>query len=310
VNPSQSSIEPRGFKTDAAVVEDLARRLHEFEVVDISRPVEGKAIFAVVPEGKKLHDLKPFLDAYLPRPERRKGTARLFSLAAFIAFVERYNTAAGSVVFAKPDKTAPSLTAVFNYHEKGAGQADWLDHRAIYAPELSEEWKAWRENDGELMTQGDFAAFIEDAIRDVVVPDASDERLAKFADLVQGRWALPSELVALSRNLSVNVETAVRNAVTLNTGEITVLYSEQHRDGESGDPIRIANLFQIVVPVFYAGAPYRVAVRLRYRLISGKVHWMYQMVRPDLAFDDAFNGMVTQVNEDVAAEVVLGSPEA
>jgi hypothetical protein len=87
-----------------------------------------------------------------------------------------------------------------------------------------------------------------------------------------------------------------------------VSYDEQHRDG-AGQPIRVANLFQICIPVFYAGTPYRMAVRLRYRLNGGKLSWSFLLVRPDLVFDDAFRGIVAKV-EETGTPVFLGSPEA
>jgi hypothetical protein len=105
------------------------------------------------------------------------------------------------------------------------------------------------------------------------------------------------------------VETTVKNAVQLNTGIINVQFEETHRDG-LGQPIQIANLFQICVPVFYGGTPYRIAVRLRYRLAGGKIVWSYQLVRPDLVFDDAFKGIVKQVVDETEVPVFLGTPEA
>ena len=65
----------------------------------------------------------------------------------------------------------------------------------------------------------------------------------------------------------VSVETSVQQAVTLATGEITINFAEQHKDG-AGAPIRIPNLFLIAVPVFEAGDAYRIPVRLRYRLAT------------------------------------------
>jgi uncharacterized protein YfdQ (DUF2303 family) len=292
----------------AAELQDL----YGAETVLIERPQGGgkEALFAILPEGKHVQSLKPLLDEYLERPERRRGTVRAFDVGSFTGLVSRFASLA-SVVFADPNAGKPKFTAVFDYHAKSdkATDADWLQHRAVYEPALSEEWKAWLANNGKLHSVGDFAAFIEDRISDVVVPDENDERIREFSQLVQGRFAMPSDLLELSRGLSVNVETAVRNAVTLNTGEISVVYEEQHRDG-GGHPVKIANLFQIVVPVFYAGQAYRVAARLRYRVVNGKINWMYQLVRPDLVFDDAFAGIANTVRKETGQPVFLGAPEA
>lgn len=159
------------------------------------------------------------------------------------------------------------------------------------------------------MAQADFAAFLEDRLQDLVVPDGNDERIKAFAELVQGKWAFPTELLELSRGLTVNVASAVKNAVTLSSGEISVQWTETHQDGQ-GVPIKVANLFQITIPVFYAGTLYRIAVRLRYRVANGVVLWHYNLVRPDLVFDDAFRGVVDKVDAAIDGEVFLGTPEA
>lgn len=293
----------------AEVVANVLRQFDGFETYILDRPEAESALVAVVPDGKRVEDLKPILDRYLLRPERIRGTAQLYDLESFIRHIRRF-AVERSVVFANPNRQTPSFVAVYDYHDATDDEPDWLEHRAQYRPELSEEWKVWSAHNGKPMAQADFAAFIEDRIVDLVVPDITAERIKGFADVVQGRWAMPTEVHELSRNLAVNVETAVRNAITLNTGEITVVYDEQHKDG-AGQPIRVANLFQIAIPVFYAGDTYRIAARLRYRLNSGKVTWTYQLVRPDLIFDDAFKGIVTKIDEETEGPpVFLGQPEA
>lgn len=289
---------------------DAVRELSGAEVTDVTRAAVGDATVAILPSGKTVVDLKPILDNWLEKPERRKGTATLTDAASFVAHVNRF-AAPASAVFANPRPDAPSLTAVFDYHEGGpdAKVADWLRHRATYAPQLSAEWKAWTGKQGQAMSQADFATFIEDRITDVVVPNLDDPKIKTFADLVQGKFASPSDLLQLSRGLSINVETGIKQAVTLSTGEISVRYEETHKDGE-GAPISVANLFQICVPVFYAGPLYRIAARLRYRLHAGKITWSYLLARPDVVFDDAFRGIVERVTKETTAPVFLGSPEA
>jgi Uncharacterized conserved protein (DUF2303) len=270
---------------------------------------DAKATVLVTPRGRSVQSIKALLDEYLERPERRAGTAQLEDELSFIAHVNRFKSPA-SAVFARQDRTKPFVACVIDYYPEGSDPkaTDWLGHTSVYAPALSDEWKAWAAMNGKVVPVADFAAFIEDRITDVIVPNLDDPKLKTFADLVQGKWAEPSDLLQLSRGLQINVETQVKNAVTLNTGEIAVQYEETHRDG-AGQPIQIANLFQICVPVFYAGVLYRIAARLRYRLINGKIHWSYQLVRPDLVFDDAFKGIVANVRDQTQLPVFLGSPE-
>jgi len=145
-----------------------------------------------------------------------------------------------------------------------------------------------------------FADLIEKSARGAINDEASKE-LEKLV-------ASPSDMVSLSRSLQVNVETTVKNAQTLNSGEVSVIYDEIHKDG-AGQPLRVPTLFQICIPVFYSGDLYRIPARLRYRLNSGKITWSYQLVRPDLVFDDAFDGIVAKVRGESQLPVFLGSPE-
>lgn len=272
-------------------------------------PLGNSPSVAVLPEGKSLESLKPFLDEYLKKPERRRGAGTATDTASFIALVHRF-ASAESAIFADANIAGPSLLAVYDYHPQSveSTNADWLQHTTKYAPALSEEWKAWKAKNGTSMSQADFAAFLEERITDVIVPNLDDPDLKTFADLVQGRFADPSQLFGLARGLSVNVETQVRQAVNLPTGEISVVYDENHKDG-TGAPISVPNLFQICVPVFYADALYRLAVRLRYRIASGKLTWSYLLVRPDIAFEHAFRGILEKVEKETSSPVFLGTPE-
>lgn len=294
-----------------ATLSAALRDLHGAEIRNLGELDPSQPTVAILPKDKRIEDLQPILDMYLVAPKRRIGTASLTDLASLLAHLSRFATPE-SAVFADPNRAAPKLTVVFDYHPREAhkaevGRTDWLAHRAEYAPKLSDAWKVWTAYDSKSMPQADFATFIEDRLMDLVVPNLDDPTLKTFAELVQGRFAEPSDLVALSRGLAINVDVKVRNAVQLNTGAIQVQYDEQHQDGE-GAPINIANLFQIAIPVFYGGANYRMAVRLRYRLAQQKLVWHYTLVRPELVFDDAFMGIVSKVREE-GYPVFLGTPE-
>lgn len=300
-----------------AVMNDELHRLHGAEVRTIERPDKDKAIIAILPADKRIEDLVPVLDKYLVAPKRRVGTAQLYDAGSFIAFANRFKSG-NSVIYGDngatedPLTSAPKLTAVLDYHPESekVTDADFGRHRGVFVPKLSDAWKAWVENDSDPMAQADFAAFIEDRVMDLTPADLNDPSLKQLAERIQGRWATPVELLALSRNLAVNVDVKVRQATTLNTGEISLTYDETHRDGQ-GAAISVANMFVIAVPVFYGGPAFRIPVRLRYRLNGpGGVSWTYILVRPDLVLDAAFNEIVDRVKKETDLPLYLGAPEA
>jgi uncharacterized protein YfdQ (DUF2303 family) len=295
-------------RSDTAALATVFEQLNGAQKIEITRGIETAELL-LAPKGQEVYSLKKYLDEYLPAPARRRGKAELYDLASFLAFLGRW---AGdhTVVYAQPDETEPELLAVINANPGNSTYTDagWADHLAVYAPRVSAEWTAWLEQDGTQMTQADFAAFLEDRVADVVVANADDPALQAVAGLSGGSWASPSRLLELSRGMQVNVDVQVKEAVTLASGEISVLYNEAHRDG-AGAPLKVPNLFAIQIPVFYAGVVYRIPAHLRYRVSGGRMSWWYKLVRPEKAFEDAFNELAASVRTESGVPVFLGSPE-
>jgi len=302
-------LDERGTSAIADVIAEI-EKLHGFEIKTVIDPNEDvTAPVAVVPSGKTLESVARFLDEYRARPARRKGQATLRDRASFIAHTNAFKDE-HSAIFAVPDRSNPRLLAVLDYNE-GGGIADTTprfgQHRALYRCELSDQWKTWTARDGKPMTQGDFAEFLEDHVEDVCLVDGP--HINELAQLLEARVGGPSALLKLSRGLQISVNTAVHNAVTLATGEVTVNFAEAHKDG-SGGPITTPNLFFLNIPVFQGGDAYQVALRLRYRLAEGRIQWSYSLYRTDKIFDDAFTGVVEKVREECEIAVYLGEPEA
>ncbi len=287
-----------------------------------------------LPDGKglALQPLRDLLNPFRLRPERRTGTAKLETLASLIDFANRFKNE-HSALYAMPIRQAPSMQVVINYHRLGAdGQAEFGDHRGTYAFPLSDEWKAWIENDGKAMDQQKFAEFLEDRITDVIqppavilarqsgqdigaaMPDRSDAEKAadqKLMDLLAQLGttiATASKLLELSRGMAVHSTGKVKNVVNLQSGAAEIVFIEEHV-GEDGNKLVVPGLFLIGIPVFLQGQAYRIPVRLRYRKQEGKLIWFYQIHRPDLQFDDAFSGAATLAQAQTGLPLFFGTPE-
>jgi len=257
----------------------------------------------------KVISLKPLLDEYLTKPERRKGVAALGDLESFIAHALRFKDE-DSVLFADPTATAPKLTAVLDYHRSGAkSDPRFGQHRAVYSFPLSDEWKAWKAKDGAEISQQEFAEFLEDRISDVADPASPGESAKAFAQKVGVTFATPQRLIELSRGLSLHVGQQVKQAVNLQTGEVQIQYVTEHTD-EKGQPLKAPGAFLITIPVFRSGAPYEIAARLRYRQKGGGVVWFYQLYRLDRVFEHAFNEACDQARTETALPLFVGAPEA
>jgi uncharacterized protein YfdQ (DUF2303 family) len=293
-------------------LDQIAEKKNAIDIVELRDPrfEDGLVGFAAsVPVGRKLTSIVPLLDEYLDHPRRRRGTATLLTTEAFTAHVARFASATKSLIFADPKPAAPSLTAVYDYHEVGdAGDPNWCEHRATLALRMSDEWKAWLAVHEQDLAQGDFAAFLADHIGDVIVVDTGETRIADMAALLGARVGGAQQVMKLSRGIEVRQQIAVKNAVTLETGEVTVQFAE-NQAGEDGGPLTTPTLFFITIPVFYAGAPYQIPVRIRYRIRGGALIWSLHLYRHDRVFEDAFAGVLKQVREATDIPVLLGSPE-
>lgn len=290
VDVAQAATTPHRF----SVVEETVRDL---PVHFVAVPVGGGKV--------EVQSLKPILDQFRTRPERRKGSARVNTIASLIDLTNRHKDD-GSVVFADIDAAAPSVFSVFDYHQKDLTPR-YGTHRAVYAFPLSDEWKAWLAKDAASMTQGDWAAFIEDHIADLSAP--LDAERSEFERLFQTKIATPADLVTLSRGLQISVESKVRDFRTLQSGEVEISYEEVHKDG-SGQKLVVPGLFVLNIPLFVDAERTRILARLRYRKANGSIVWFYQLYRAKQELRAAMRLEAERVASETSLPLFEGTPEA
>lgn len=292
---------------DAQAIINAMERLGSAAVVPID--AAGNTV-AILPNGKVLQSLKALRAEYAERPDRVTGTATMQDESSFIAHVDKFS-GISSAIFCEPSFEKPSFTAVYDYHDvdhAGTRVPAFAVHRAVWPLRLSKEWTTWMGHAGKTMSHVDFAEFLERNVPDVFWGDELSEHSKLLISTLDLRRGTPSNLVALSRNLAVNVEVAVRSAQTLSSGEIALTYVENHKDGE-GEPIKIPNAFFIAIPVVLGGPTYQVLARLRYRVNGGKITFAYDLHRVDIVFDAAVREIRERVAEATSCPVYLGAPE-
>ena len=332
-NPGTATLLPSApaFESNARAIIDAARELHGHEVLPVVSPEGHTGVFAVIPQGKEITSLRAELEEWRPRPERARGTAKLQDEASFVAHVRRTSDPM-SVLFCDPDRTRPTFTAVYDYHESSrmienlAERAEidttvpypaggsmvlprWMQHRALFTPRVADEWAAWTARSGKPLAPVDLAEFLEERVVDVFNGQPS-EGVQALLESVEARLATSNQLVGLARNFAVNVDTAVHQVQLLQSGEISIRYAETHRDAETGQPVKVPNAFLIAIPVFFGGPTYQLFVRLRYRLSGGKITWTFFLNRPEVVLDHALREMADRIAEQTGLPLLLGSPEA
>ena len=255
-----------------------------------------------MPNGIVVRDLTENVDAARLAPLRKSGSTELHSVASFVAYVN-WHKGAGTVNFAnEPGLSAASLFGHHAVDAPGFGR-----FRGAYRLPKSDEWKAWLAKNDAVMTQTDFAAFLEDRILDVVAADPKEfpQRIRDATTELNARIAGPSQMMELSRGLSVFSKGEATVKVDISSGEATVRFEDEHVDGK-GKPVRVPNLFVISVPIVRQGAPYLIPVRLRYRAKEGQIAWWYSIWRPEVFIADAFADIRKEVSEGTDAVVLDG----
>lgn len=265
-------------------------------------------------QGTQLTAIKDQLAKYAIAPDRREGVAKFEDLASFIGHVNRFKdessalfASSGPVAAAGTVRGAPTLTAVLDYHHPTAGDRGprFGRHRSHYSFPLSDEWTAWLAKEGEAMTSSDFAAFLEERIVDVALPG---DKLDPIAARLGMTFAGPQRLLDVARGLTIRVNSVVRNAQVLASGEVQLQYTTEHQDGE-GKPLNVPTGFLICIPVFRRDTPYEIAVRLRYRTSGGTISWFYDLHRAQASLDDALKLACDRAQKETALPLFFGSPE-
>lgn len=259
-------------------------------------------------DGYRTEQVKPLLKPFRKEPERRTGTATMTDLPSFIAHVNRFSDV-DSAVFVNRTPSSPSLTAVLDYHRQThAGAPRFGKHRTHYAFPLSEAWKAWKTQNSEPMSQGDFAAFLEDRIQDIADPANAGTHAKDFASRLGVTLAPASRLLELSKGLEIRVGHRVLNKISIASGEAAIAFEETHSDAHG--PLKVPGAFVIGICVFQLGEVYQIPVRLRYRVKDGSITWSYELSRVDEVFEHAVNEAVERVRGETSLPVLSGSPES
>lgn len=299
---------------EAEVVRDLTQAVERARATlaigtQTVKDADGRSAEVLVKgPGVTVDSIKPYLDVYLKRPERKRGVLGCTELRSFIEAVNLHKRPT-SVVFADVD--AKCMTAVFDYHEPGAGAADWLGHRAKYPFPMTEEWEAWEGIHGDWIGQAALAEFLEEHAPDVVEPARAMDLARQWAEQLGIQFAAPARMMQLSRGLAVTVDRRIEEARNLGTGDATLRFEESHQ-GADGKPLSIPGALLIEIPIFKGGAAYQLPARLRYRVGQNRaeVLWQVSLWRADRALDDAVKEACETVRTETALPLIYGTPES
>jgi uncharacterized protein YfdQ (DUF2303 family) len=258
----------------AEVIRDLA-----LEVAAPSRLEPGN-VYGWLSNGQ-VHKIDLTGDAYRELPERKKGTVTVRDVASFAHYFERHADA-DTEVFADLDDA--TFTAVLDAHKTDG--ARWQQHRLVLQLQQTLPWRTWLKMDRQMLTQQQFAEFLEDNCRDLA-PDGP----VSAADLLE-----------VAQSFQAKTSVRFSKGTRLATGQTQLTYVEDvtASAGQRGE-IVIPSEFALAIVPYEDCPPALVPARFRYRLANGDLRLGYFLADPARIAREA----VAQIGEKVAHECTV-----
>lgn len=265
--------------TNAATLGALAAAALEVNNVDGHH-------FVMVPPGYSAQDISTLVEKAQPKPDRKRGTVQLKDVASLLAYCADQAASEIAYIYADPDKR--SVTAIFN-DQRGADAPGWRDHRAEFKAEYTAEFQNWLTSNKKVMTQSEFAEFIEDNLADL--------------------GADSTKLLDVATTLQAKTDINFASAKHLQNGQVQLAYTETiNATAGVGGALEIPKLFTLGLRIFKNGDGYKLSARLKYRLHAGGVKFWYELDRPERSVEDAFAGYVNTLREQSGYTVLIGTP--
>ena len=216
-------------------------------------------------------------DAWGHRPRSAIAERTVTDSESFVKYVEKHGNDGHTEVYA--DKARSSVVAIIDSHGTG-NEPGWQKHKVTLKLEHTPSWLAWQKFNNVMMSQSDFAEFVEQRATDVVTPAAGD-------------------LMELAQKMQMTVGVEFESAQRLSDGQTHLVYKEKTETKGNGNMDVPKELLLALQPYVGSGRQYAYAA-FRTRLVSKELRVGYVLVRPEEILEGVFADMV--------AEIVAGRP--
>ena len=241
--------------------------------------------------------MKEYNDEKLqPAPCRKTANVSLQDDTSFTNYLKKHGSLANSSIWchASYSNSDVSFTAILNDHGDEENQPAWRDHLATFKPKFSEEWVRWINKNKQPFSQPEFAAFIEENMKDIASVEGSPSG---------------GQMLEMALNFEANQDMRFKSAVRLQSGGINMSFV-QTDDAQTIAQMQMFDRFTLGLPVFWSGDAYQVNARLRYRQREGKLTFYYELVRQDKVLEDATLTLINKIRESTGNPFFFGDPFA
>lgn len=275
--------------TKTNIAETLARVLPTAVIVHPAEPIAGSVLQIAVP---KAFDLKTVdTESLLPNPRRTKGTAAFADADSFLGYVARHKRPGSTVAWCNfnPQTFALEFSAVID-DNAAAGLAGWRDHKAVFTPDLSAEWKTWKGKDRTALSQTEFAEWIQEHETDI-------------NGAVDG-FPTSLSMLKMATDFVMNEERALKSVVKLQGGGVRLNYVAD-ADAGTEQAMQVFEKFALGLPVFHGGSAWRLDARLKYRQKGPVVLFFFELIRADRVHEAAAKELIAKVKAGLGDDVPL-----
>lgn len=258
--------------TEAAAVAELAKKSITIQTIK----VDGNDVFLNPPGSGELTSLNEFRE----KPIRMSGTKVVADAESLIKLVNHYDPMPRFVRFSL---SALSVVCVLN-HSAGT-EAEFEDDLLKWSLKLDRELQLWLAKENNWLSQEQFMEFLEERIEDIVQPG--------------GHGPSQSEVQSVIGDLRLTTDSKFTSTKNLHDGNYVFQSSSQ-----STPSVEVPTVFNIGLPMFDGDTNgYVFPIRLRYRILEGKLAFMIKFTNFRKIQDTAWNGVKKTVIDLLPAEV-------
>lgn len=227
------------------------------------------------------------LETGLAAPVRKRGSVVVFDAASFNQVIKDNGDAGNIAIYFDRDVNKPSVVAVLNGN--GPAGPGWGDFRVAIQFRPTPQWVKWKNLDGKMISQAEFAEFIEDNIEDIADPAGAT-------------------MLEIATELSVKRNVAFRSAVRLSSGTVQFQHTQDDETKVGANTIDVPTEFTLGVAPIFGLASYRVPARFRYRLVDGKLTLGFKLQRVETLMATIVEDVIAKIERGANVSVMDGLP--
>lgn len=233
--------------------------------------------FIVTPKWLEIKEREDLME----RPLRISTSRTMYEADSFSEYVKTFS-GEGTRLFGSIDSAgSAAITAILDDHIAPATPSHGA-HTARLVLESHPEWRRWMQRNREILSQREFAEFVEENIRNIVTPAAAD-------------------LLTALKSFSVKKNSIVDSVI--DGGNIRCTVSREVSGNVTKSDIELPREFVLGLRPFKRGSVYEVRAILRFRETGDGFGFEFVLVEPEVVLESAFNDARAEVEEATGLKV-------